>query len=239
MTLPFFYWSDNNYNNLSNTPIWGREELTNLMINGRLILTINCGNPLLVPSDYLDTKCNIILDVMNNGSNKVLVNHPDMLKHIEQKYPEYRFVAGTLYHLYDKEKQYIDKIHTIRATPHMLETNPWYSNIPKNKIELCGFSTCANCTQYEQCMMKDSTNRLMFSYNNIIANCSTLKFEPCTSEKIAEYIKQGYHNFYFDMRAIKPADFDFFVKFYITLFIKPEYHMNAQLILEGSQSING
>lgn len=223
--IPFCYWSASNCNNLKGAPVLGERELN--QCDWITVKSIDFGNPNLLSSDTFDTAGNFYANYFNDGSNRIIVNTPMMAQYFHENYPDYYLIAGPLYPRYDEDKEYIDLFRYFK----MARSTEWYSDIPKEKIEVCAFSYCSHCDKWEQCMLQNSIYSSMFSEQNCFISCGKQQDPRMNENTILEYIKQGYQNFYFDTEAFNPNNIRPFVEMYLAAMVKPEYYNEVRGIL--------
>lgn len=221
-TLPYFYWSSQNYNNTPTALLVDRNAVT--AINNALMpIVLDCSNPHLTLQDMLDVKNNAILNILENGSNKILISNPIVGEYINKKYPAYYLQADVFYQEFDPDKKYLDNITTIRQNQALLNSE-YYKDIPKSKIEFCIGASCEHCDKYLNCLKQNTFYRYTFSQRNATLDCPSKQLTLASPEQIKNYIKQGYQNFYFDIADIAPYNQKEIINIYLAVFIKPEYH---------------
>ena len=225
----FFYWSESNYNNINKAHLITREELDYVNACSGAKLVLDCANPLLVPTDLYDVTANAIISTLNNGSNCALVSSPLMVEFFTNNYPDYYLIGSDHYWKQDPDKQYVDKLMTIRR--RALDDNQYYADIAKSKICMCIASACWGCDKYEQCWEQDCLSRTLFSEKANMPACPLGRMQFLTVADINNLIKKGYSSFYIDANFILADDTTFFIKLYIDLFIKPEYQAIVKELL--------
>lgn len=223
--FPYFYWSDNNLNNYHRERIISRRDIETDVIQQCLL--INCANTLLVPTDYLDCKINNILQILETGSNKVLLSQPGLLEYLSLQFPNYYFVGSPAFASADLDKKYIDKLKLIRQNCFDLD-NEYYKDIPKTKIDINIIKHCPNCNKWNECCLTDQKNRLLFIEKSCIKECQNRTIEILTTQEIIDLNHKGYQHFHLDMNGEDATNKDFYKNLYLSIFIKPEYHQNAK-----------
>lgn len=223
--FPFFYWADNNLNNYHREKILNRQEIETDVIQQHLL--INCANTLLSPTDYLDSKINNILQILETGSNRVLLSQPGLLEYLSLRFPAYYFVGSPAFILADPEKKYLDKLKLIRQNCFDLD-NEYYKDIPKSKIDINIIQHCITCNRWDECCLTDQKNRLLFIEKSCIKECPNRTMKPLTTQEIIDLNHKGYQHFHLDMNGETAINKNFYKNLYLNIFIKSEYHQNAK-----------
>lgn len=221
-SLPFHYWGGATFNNIGFVDYEGMNDCAKKTQNN-LEVIFDVSNPLLIDSDLNNSALEILLMLNQNGSNKILVANPSVLKKIKNKFPYYKFIGSEYFLQFDNN---IEDLERIRLNP--LNYKEYLSKIPLNKIELPIYSTCNNCSQVNECYVKAWNSILSYSQKAEFINCPQLKefiFKPDAIKNIP--IK----NFYFDIKNIKITNVNAMAYIYIETLIKPEYKDIASKIL--------
>lgn len=226
--FPFFYWSGYNFNNIQGSQLIQREQLTTNITNTPLLL--NCENVLLQESDLVDCKTNVMLQLLENGSNALLVSSPLVIEYVKEKYPQYYLVGGHSLQYLDPEKKYLDDVKIVRKWTE--DNSEYYNDIPKNKIDICIFSCCSHCDRRHDCFQEDCMNRALFLEHSTIHVCPTKQFSLKTPDEIKALNREGYTHFHFDMSGFILSDYMQVIEIYLRTFIKEEYYQIVRNALQ-------
>ena len=224
--FPFTYWAGEKNYNLS-TAIYSDYEL---FLNESITpLQLDCSNPLLDLNDLNDSTINTMLNVLQNGSNKLIVSTIDVLENLKQKYPYYTYIGSEFFIASDPELQHLDQLEKIKIAYNNLNNFP---HIPKNKIEVIINTPCKDCPTIE-CLLKEWEHIYSYKKESYFLNCARIceTLNNYNWSLIEELNKQGYTNFCFNARGLYLKDIKYIKNIYIKLFVKPEYQDKVRLEL--------
>jgi hypothetical protein len=238
--FPFSSWNGGINCNVGHGAFYGH--FVDMQNNAPLVLParLNMANVLLEPEDYYDHMNNAILKIYNDGSTVLEVSSIPLMEHIQEKYPEYRFMLSSqadlitpftpevLNSLFETEK------FTLVGLPIYLNHDfDFLKQLKhKTKVEITVNPICPDsCEGYRNCWLAEHQNQIEYSGAQNILNCANIsKFLNVNNiislEEIKNtYIPLGFNHFTFSTQYL--LNQNEMVDFYIQYFIKDEYKRNA------------
>ena len=227
-SFPFTFWDGSGINNLkiSNIPSFASYDIINNFLNVPYKIGLDISNLKITEENVLyDTQLNLILSILENGSNYIILSNLNFLKLIRDKFPHYYFV-GSLYNtdIYNKEL----------LRQKILFKNLEENQLQKNKIEVVLPLKCGNCFNFLECKNKEMLQQYTYSENSICNNCEK-NFNIDFNSQIEILSKKGYRTFSFDITGIPKNNIKYMAYFYCINFIKKEYYFQAYQFLTGEK----
>jgi hypothetical protein len=216
--FPFHYWAgEKNYNQKT----VAYKDYIYYLNNATVPLCLDCSNPLLNDKDFLDSAMNVMLDTLQNGSNKIIISSIETLNCLKAKYPYYLYIGSEFYLASDPELQSLNELYKVKIYHQNL---PNYPHIPKNKIQVIINNPCDNCPTVE-CLLNEWQNIYNFKRESYFLNCQKIDITDSSInwELIEKLSEQGYTNFGFNSRGFDLTDINFIKRLYIKLFVRPQY----------------
>ena len=239
--FPFCYWNGGFNNNIDTSVVY--TDILDKITNTSIPIRFNCNNVYLTQEDFEDTFANLILSLGENASNSISISNFKLLKFLQERYPNYKYV-------FSKEANLIEKF-----TPEIVNTilnneNFLYFQIPeelgqnldflkqidkKEKIEVPINYICnKDCNRYNMCLRHEHQAQYNFSgYNNFFhcAKTNGLNSTIIPFDQITQYEKIGITHFYLNPVVDKNKEKS--LLFLIDYFIKDEYKIKVLEEFEG------
>lgn len=193
-------------------------------------------NTLLEEKHNLDTYCNLVMKLADNGKNQVLVNAPALEEYIRKEYPGYAVISSTTKRLTDVSaiKEELAKNYHLVVLDYDLNKN---EDVLKelepvaDKIEILVNEICApNCPKRAEHYRAESLSQLEFDqttefkcpHQNAKRGFSESMKRPAfiSNEEIGAYIDRGYVNFKIVGRGLSP---EFLMDSYAYFLAKEEH----------------
>jgi collagenase-like PrtC family protease len=168
-------------------------------------------NTLLEEKHNLDTYCNMVMKLADNGKNQVLVNAPSLEEYIRKEYPGYDIISSTTKRILDLEgiKEELQKDYHLVVLDYDLNHD---EDVLKElepvagKIEILVNEICApHCPKRAQHYKAESISQLEFDlttpfqcpHQNAKRGFNESMKRPAfiSNEEIGSYIDRGYVNF--------------------------------------------
>lgn len=235
--IPYCSWSGYNSNIGSGLTAY---DFIHLSRNSRLPVRINFANILLEPYDFEDCMGQAILKAMHNGSNLIELSNLELLDHIVEQYPNYKFVLSKQVDFSTEMTPELlnllietDKFVLIGIPDKYISDIEFLSKLEhKSKFEITVNPPCPiHCRTYKNCGIQEHKTQLAYSGVPILWNCkkcnkhSNSKSYLSLKELKETYVKMGFSHFtfspYYTSSVYELLDF------YLTYFIKPEYYNEA------------
>lgn len=193
-------------------------------------------NTLLEEKHNLDTYCNLVMKLADNGKNQVLVNAPALEEYIRKEYPGYAVISSTTKRLVDVSaiKEELAKNYHLVVLDYDLNKN---EDVLKelepvaDKIEILVNEICApNCPKRAEHYRAESLSQLEFDqttefkcpHQNAKRGFSESMKRPAfiSNEEIGAYIDRGYVNYKIVGRGLSP---EFLMDSYAYFLAKEEH----------------
>ena len=179
-------------------------------------------NSLLNQEHMLDTYCNLIMRLADNGMNQVLVNSPVVEQYIRDNYPSFPLISSTTKRITDTEEliSELGKDYRLVVLDYDLNNRESFLNKLKpyaNRLEILVNEICyPNCQKRLEHYEQQSKMQLEYDVRSTFPCPNTLTkraFKECmarpaflSTEKIGAYIDRGFVNFKIGGRGM-PEDF--------------------------------
>lgn len=193
-------------------------------------------NTLLEEKHNLDTYCNLVMKLADNGKNQVLVNAPALEEYIRKEYPGYAVISSTTKRLVDVSaiKEELAKNYHLVVLDYDLNKN---EDVLKelepvaDKIEILVNEICSpNCPKRAEHYRAESLSQLEFDqatdfkcpHQNAKRGFNESMKRPAfiSNEEIGSYIDRGYVNFKIVGRGLSP---EFLMDSYAYFLAKEEH----------------
>ena len=159
----------------------------------------------------LDTYCNLIMRLADNGMNQVLVNSPVVEQYIRDNYPSFPLISSTTKRITDTEELISELGKDYRLVVLDYDLNNRESFLDKlkpyaNRLEILVNEICyPNCQKRLEHYEQQSKMQLEYDVRSTFPCPNTLTkraFKECmarpaflSTEKIGAYIDRGFVNF--------------------------------------------
>ena len=193
-------------------------------------------NSLLEEKHNLDTYCNMVMKLADNGKNQVLVNAPSLEEYIRKEYPGYDIISSTTKRLLDLDgiKEELQKDYHLVVLDYDLNHDEEVLKELEpvaDKIEILVNEICApHCPKRAQHYKAESISQLEFDLNTPFQcphqnakrgfNESMKRPAFISNEEIGSYIDRGYVNFKIVGRGLSQ---DFLMDSYAYFLAKEEH----------------
>ncbi|MGN0507188.1 MAG: hypothetical protein ACI4FZ_11560 [Lachnospiraceae bacterium] len=192
-------------------------------------------NSLLEEKHNLDTYCNMIMKLADNGKNQVLVNRPTLEEYIRKEYPGFKMISSTTKRMVNLEeiKQELEKDYYLVVLDYDLnhdETVLTELEPCADRIEILVNEICSpNCSKRAEHYRAESLSQLEFDRDTLF-QCphqnGRRDFSECrkrpsflSNEEIERYIERGYVNFKIVGRGLSQ---EFVMDSYLYFLVKEE-----------------
>lgn len=193
-------------------------------------------NTLLEEKHNLDTYCNMIMKMADNGKNQVLVNAPSLEEYIRKEYPGFAVISSTTKRLVDisSVKEEAAKDYDLVVLDYDLNKDEEVLKELEpvaDKIEILVNEICSpNCPKRAEHYYAESLSQLEFDFNTTF-KCphqhgrrgfdeSMKRPAFISNEEIGSYIDRGYVNFKIVGRGLSP---EFLMDSYAYFLAKDEH----------------
>ncbi|MBE5951145.1 MAG: hypothetical protein E7260_06060 [Lachnospiraceae bacterium] len=193
-------------------------------------------NSLLEEKHNLDTYCNLIMKLADNGKNQVLVNTPALEEYIRKEYPNYKIISSTTKRIVSLEsmKEELEKEYYLVVLDYDLNHNEEVLKELEpcaDRIEILVNEICTpGCKRRAEHYRAESLSQLEFDTNTDF-KCphqnSKRNFAECmkrpafiSNEEIDSYIERGYVNFKIVGRGLSQQ---FLIDSYMYFLVKEEH----------------
>ncbi len=193
-------------------------------------------NSVLTQQHTLDTYCNLIMRLADNGLNQVLVNTPVLENYIREHYPNFKLISSTTKRIVDPEQllQELEKDYFLVVLDYdmnhdekvLQRVEPYADRIEILVNEVC-YPGCTKRTEHYK-----QQSELQLEYDPYTAfQCPNVSrprtFAECMerpafirNEQIGDYIDKGFVNFKIAGRGMP---LDYVKDSYLYFLVKDEY----------------
>ncbi|MBQ0001897.1 MAG: hypothetical protein KBT01_10265 [Clostridiales bacterium] len=193
-------------------------------------------NSLLEEKHTLDTYCNLIMKLADNGMNQVLVNTPVLEKYIRENYPGFKLISSTTKRITDLEtlQGELDKDYYLVVLDYDLnhdETVLKSLEPQADRVEILVNEVCyPNCKKRAEHYRQQSALQLEFDVNTPFPcpnQTQPRTFEECkkrpafiSKDDVSKYVERGFVNFKIAARGLPLS---YAKDAYIYYLVKDEY----------------
>lgn len=168
-------------------------------------------NSLLEEKHTLDTYCNLIMRLGDNGMNQVLVNRPELETYLREHYPNYKYISSTTKRIVSPDELYaeLDKDYFMVVLDYDLNHNEEVLKALEpqaDRVEILVDEICfPNCPHRANHYKDESLKQLEYEISapfpcpnkNKMQSFEESKNRPAfiSAEDIKDYIDRGFVNF--------------------------------------------